>query len=285
MIQVAYYFARYDAARSAGDSTVPQQLRPYDISSRNQALELFRAGVGEGRDKDKFYGSINGDIRALADDLRNGRSVVENRRGPHREALSPLIGLTEDALWDIVRHHISPPTPPPLTPSAPDVPQPAEETAPFGLAAGTADESEPMHGEGYLEKLYHEESGYRQVRVRQGQQRFRDHLRARYGDVCAVTGCRIIDLLEAAHIRPYSEFLDNHVDNGLLLRADIHTLFDLDWLAVEPAQLRIETHEVIAREYGYLDGMPLRFGRQAEPSRHKLELRYRRFLEKKGRSA
>ncbi len=56
----------------------------------------------------------------------------------------------------------------------------------------------------------------------------------RYEHRCVVTGCTVIAVLEAAHIRPYRRPEDNDVKNGLLLRADIHTLFDLNLLGIEP---------------------------------------------------
>lgn len=79
----------------------------------------------------------------------------------------------------------------------------------------------------------------RQIRARRGQQAFRDELRTRYGDQCVVSGCKTLHVLEAAHIRPYRGEPDNHSDNGLLLRADIHTLFDLDLIGIEPVSLMI----------------------------------------------
>src|SRR5439155_270636 len=45
--------------------------------------------------------------------------------------------------------------------------------------------------------------------------------------------------LEAAHIQPYSENSSCRVTNGVLLRADIHTLFDLNLLGIEPSSLKI----------------------------------------------
>ena len=77
----------------------------------------------------------------------------------------------------------------------------------------------------------------RQIRVRRGQQKFRDKLRVRYKGQCPVTGCKILALLEAAHISPYRGEKDNPSENGLLLRADIHTLFDLNLLGIEPGNV------------------------------------------------
>ena len=69
---------------------------------------------------------------------------------------------------------------------------------------------------------------------RRGQRRFREGLMRAYGAQCAVTGTAGDAVLEAAHIRPYRGDLHNATSNGLLLRADIHTLFDLHLLTVLP---------------------------------------------------
>jgi hypothetical protein len=68
---------------------------------------------------------------------------------------------------------------------------------------------------------------------RQGQPAFRLALLSAYEGRCAVTGCDVTPALEAAHIVPYKGPETNHVTNGLLLRADIHTLFDLGLIAVD----------------------------------------------------
>jgi HNH endonuclease len=68
--------------------------------------------------------------------------------------------------------------------------------------------------------------------VRQGQPAFRAALLAAYDRRCAISACDCEDVLEAAHIRPYSGPASNTTANGLLLRADIHTLFDLGLVLV-----------------------------------------------------
>ena len=55
-----------------------------------------------------------------------------------------------------------------------------------------------------------------------------------------MTGCTVFAVLEAAHIKPYQGENDNHPQNGLLLRADIHTLFDLNLLGIQPERLQVE---------------------------------------------
>ncbi|AQX85141.1 HNH endonuclease [Elizabethkingia bruuniana] len=79
----------------------------------------------------------------------------------------------------------------------------------------------------------------RAIKLRRGQQNFRKKLLKKYNNTCVITGCKITDILEAAHINPYKGNQDNHVSNGLLLRADIHTLFDLNLLGINPENLRI----------------------------------------------
>ena len=61
---------------------------------------------------------------------------------------------------------------------------------------------------------------------RRGQPLFRKRLLKAYDRRCAFTGCAVEALLEAAHIVPYRGSDTNHIANGLLLRADLHTLFE-----------------------------------------------------------
>jgi putative restriction endonuclease len=62
---------------------------------------------------------------------------------------------------------------------------------------------------------------------------FRDSLLSAYGGACCVTGETSAEVLEAAHIEPYVNAGSNHVQNGLLLRVDIHRLFDAGLLTLD----------------------------------------------------
>lgn len=98
-----------------------------------------------------------------------------------------------------------------------------------------------------------------QVAVRQGQAKFRDRLIDAYGGRCAFTGTSILAALQAAHIEPYNGPATNHVSNGILLRADVHNLFDLGLLQVEPTTLNIVAAPPIRETpYGRLHGRALR---------------------------
>lgn len=89
----------------------------------------------------------------------------------------------------------------------------------------------------------------RQIKQRRGQKKFRDQL-LQSNPFCAVTRCELVDILEAAHIDAYRNDSHNHVSNGLLLRSDIHTLFDLGLMAINPENETIVFSET-ARNSGY----------------------------------
>lgn len=74
---------------------------------------------------------------------------------------------------------------------------------------------------------------------RRGQPRFRRKLVKAYGSRCAFSGCEVGEILDAAHIVPYWGADTNHIQNGLLLRSDLHTLFDLGLLGVDTSDMTI----------------------------------------------
>ncbi|WP_417492612.1 DUF4357 domain-containing protein [Maricaulis sp.] len=71
--------------------------------------------------------------------------------------------------------------------------------------------------------------------IREGASAFRAKMIVQWRGKCAVTGTSEIDALDAAHIYPYCDADTNHPRNGLLLRADIHRLFDRHMIAFEYA--------------------------------------------------
>ncbi len=74
----------------------------------------------------------------------------------------------------------------------------------------------------------------RLIAVRRGQQAFRQGLLRAFDRTCCISGSRVEATLEAAHIRPYRGTGSHAAGNGLLLRADLHTLFDLRLVTVLP---------------------------------------------------
>jgi hypothetical protein len=124
----------------------------------------------------------------------------------------------------------------------------------------------------------------RQIRERRGGQKFRNALRKRYGNFCMISRCPLMDVLEAAHIKPYRGKPDNHPANGLLLRADIHTLFDLDLIGIEPHTLAVKVHPA-AIVAGYGDFNDVRLVCSAlGPSVAAIAQRWKRFLRRRRRA-
>jgi putative restriction endonuclease len=117
-----------------------------------------------------------------------------------------------------------------------------------------------------------------QVLPRLGQGSFRVVVTDAYDRRCAITGERTLPALDAAHIKPYSAEGENRVSNGLLLRSDLHRLFDRGYLTVSP-DLKVRVSERIRREfengrhYYALDGELLRRPSRTEfaPDRTALE--------------
>lgn len=96
------------------------------------------------------------------------------------------------------------------------------------------------------------------ITQRRGQKTFRDDLIATYNGRCAITGCSVLDVLEAAHIHPYRGADTNRVTNGLLLRADIHTLFDCGLLVIDSETMTVlVAPQLKDSEYGAFHGRSL----------------------------
>jgi putative restriction endonuclease len=72
------------------------------------------------------------------------------------------------------------------------------------------------------------------LRPRLGHGTFRVLVTDNYQRRCAVTGEKALPVLDAAHIRPVTEGGQHRLDNGLLLRTDVHRLFDTGYVTVTP---------------------------------------------------
>lgn len=72
------------------------------------------------------------------------------------------------------------------------------------------------------------------VRARLGQSAFRKKLLGQHGSVCAFTGNAPAQVLEAAHLYSYADLGVHHEHGGLLMRRDLHRLFDEGMLGIDP---------------------------------------------------
>lgn len=104
-----------------------------------------------------------------------------------------------------------------------------------------------------------------EIAAREGQDRFRTSLIDAYGGRCAVTSYDAVETLQAAHIFPYRGPGTNLISNGLLLRADIHALFDRGGIAVhETSHAVIVKEHLLVTRYASLLGKKIRLPRLRE---------------------
>lgn len=92
------------------------------------------------------------------------------------------------------------------------------------------------------------------IKSRRGQPEFRKELLTVYSGCCCITGCNLEAVLEAAHIVPHTEETNYSQSNGLLLRADIHTLFDLNLIGVDSKGIIFVSHQLKDSEYWQFNG-------------------------------
>jgi len=97
------------------------------------------------------------------------------------------------------------------------------------------------------------------VRVRIGQAAFRAHLLKKYGEVCAFTGPAPKVVLDACHLYRYAKLSVHEDEGGLMLRRDLHSLFDQGLITVD-ADFVIHVAESVRSypPYAWLHGSPLR---------------------------
>jgi putative restriction endonuclease len=86
------------------------------------------------------------------------------------------------------------------------------------------------------------------IMQRLGQGSFRVMVTDAYERRCAVTNEKTLPALDAAHIKPYSEDGEHSVSNGILLRRDLHALFDQGYVTIDPS-LRFEVSRKIREEF------------------------------------
>jgi len=116
------------------------------------------------------------------------------------------------------------------------------------------------------------------VRPRLGQGSFRVIVTDAYERRCSITGERTLPALEAAHIKPYGSGGPHQPENGLLLRSDLHRLFDQGYITVGAEDLKVNVSSRIreefenGRDYYQLHGTAMRLPSDASslPSREYL---------------
>lgn len=84
---------------------------------------------------------------------------------------------------------------------------------------------------------------------RREQAQFRTNLKRVYGQRCEISGCEVEAVLDACHILSHAAGGPTEASNGVLLRRDLHRLFDLGLIAVDPIERSWRSHRDLAVHY------------------------------------
>jgi putative restriction endonuclease len=113
---------------------------------------------------------------------------------------------------------------------------------------------------------------------RLGQRSFQAVVLDAYHRRCAISGTHIPPVLQAAHIRPVADGDEHRLDNGLLLRSDVHTLFDCGYLAVDP-RYRLLVSPRLREDFHNGDQFYARAGQVIDLPEHRADRPNRDFLD------
>ena len=107
------------------------------------------------------------------------------------------------------------------------------------------------------------------VKPRLGQGTFRINVTRAYGNECAVSGTRVTPALDAAHIKPFALGGDHSIQNGILLRKDIHSVFDAGFATIDDQGRLVVSSQVKSifnngNEYRRLHGKQMRLPKNAD---------------------
>jgi putative restriction endonuclease len=213
-------------------------------------------------------------MRCIADRVPVG--VLRERAPASHRSRYDVLGLAMPVRWSDGRFFFES-----LDPKAVPVVDPVSDVL-EAMASAEVDQQVAAEGGGLDDDYDARLRVFRQIVSRRGQPGFRAALLEAYRGRCAVTGFDAAAALEGAHLRPYRGPESNTVTNGLLLRADIHTLFDLGLLAPDPVTRTIVVSKLLAgTRYEALSSSQLADPAEAwqRPNQEALEIIWQSFRE------
>lgn len=220
----------------------------------------------------KAWGEASGCFKFVGDDLRRYCELCRNLR-----TVCDDLGFPAPVRGSVLHHLLSLPHPP------------AELLAALHHAIGPslsrfsalepADAYEIPDGNDDLASLPMEFAA-KTLRARRGERRLRQKLLKAGGDRCALTGSCLRDLLEVAYVLPFPTGEPHAPEAAFLVRSDVHTLWDLNLIGVEPSSRRVNIAPRLRETiYGKLAGRILaRSERAPELDPSALEERWRLFI-------
>lgn len=118
-----------------------------------------------------------------------------------------------------------------------------------------------------------------EVTIRPGASNFRELVLTEYDNLCAISGFRVPNAIEVAHIVPYYGELSDEVQNAIPMRVDLHRLFDQGLIRVIFDELKAKyivfTHSIIINDYQEFNGVELKVPKDplAMPSKLAIEIK------------
>lgn len=119
------------------------------------------------------------------------------------------------------------------------------------------------------------------LKQRRGQGEFKGKILKAYNNKCCISGEACPELLEAAHIQPYSSINSNHVQNGILLRVDLHRLYDNGLIFIDKDYIVHISSRIKTAMYHMFNGVQIMLPKDMDcyPLKESLELRRNDFRE------
>lgn len=250
-ILLAFYLAKF-----CSGEVLPPEVTDAGYTSMSGLVDGFYNHLGNlspyvvtFRTDKQFRTSV---INLRNGDFKNFAKPIGQFLGKYQPIIASWYSSSSKQLWAEISPYCTTEETEPLTASNVNsslVDHPTSDTVPPVEDFNPTDEASETQSNYKFDGIDHREFVIRQIRERRGQPEFRSVLLQRCDNRCQITGTKLASVLEAAHIDPYRGPESHHESNGLLLRADVHTLFDLDLLGIEPTSLRIELHPEIREEY------------------------------------
>ena len=178
----------------------------------------------------KEWGESSGCLKYIGSDLRRYCSLCRNLREVCDE-----LGFPEDIRGSLLLSLLERPVPPPMLLEALHKAVGPSLARYRALEPSDAYEVTGEHDESILPMDFAASS----IRARRGRRDLRQQLLRAYGDRCALTGNCLRDLLEVAYVLPYPNGELHAPENAILLRADLHTLWDLNLIGIEPKTMQL----------------------------------------------
>lgn len=239
-----------DERTGAHTELTDQTLRPHITTHATSDSWPLTTGYRAMRPGDRVWVYLSSPVQALA------------AVGTARDVSQTNTGWKVDLAWDLPATHRLDAHPIPLK-ALGFVPYRVRRLSATGIAvaedwlANAAPHDPDLSGEVPTANTEGKLTGIGTIVQRPGQPEFRDRLMAAFEARCTITGCPDEAVLEAAHIVPFTGSNDTP-GNGLLLRRDIHALFDRHLIGID-AHNRVRVSRALKDPaYRKLQGTTLR---------------------------